>query len=121
MVRHFVEGLGGKRNCLTNMRKASINTVMKDERTDRRNITCPLSLWDDFTEACRVAGIPRSRFLQAAMKSFVNMNKKPFTEVAEEIMNDLLEHDKDIQEAKRLMDIGRKTEAEKKKKKRVAK
>lgn len=93
-------------------------TDMKSERTDRRNISCPLELWNDFTEACKIAGVARSRFLQAAMKSFVNMNKKPFAQIAEEIMNDLVENDKDIQEAKRLMEVGRQAEADKRKKKR---
>ena len=100
------------------MKMGCIHTDMKSDRTDRRNISCPLELWNDFTEACKIVGVGRSTFLQAAMKSFVNMNKKPFAEVAEEIMNDLVKNDKDIQEAKRFMEIGRQAEADKRKRKR---
>jgi hypothetical protein len=87
----------------------------------KHTITVEVELWAKFDKICKEIGINKSGYFAAAIKSLVAMQETRFGEVYENLIGELVDKDKDIQELKRLAEIGRKAEKEKHKPEKMSK
>ena len=87
----------------------------------RHTITVEVELWAKFDKICKEIGINKSGYFAAAIKSLVAMKETRFGEVYENLIGELVDKDKDIQELKRLAEVGRKAEKEKHKPEKMRK
>lgn len=73
---------------------------------DRATISVKKELWKDFSNACKLAGVGKSFYLQLCMKAFVDMDNKPITEIMEESMISLIKNDSDlVKDLKKIVDV----------------
>ncbi len=87
----------------------------------RHTITIEAGLWAKFDKICKEIGINKSGYFAAAVKSLVAMQESRIGEVYENLIGELVDKDKEIQEIKRLAEIGRKVEKEKQRREKVRK
>lgn len=70
---------------------------MKEGRIQARvNICVNSELWAEFQKKCKDICVSRSEYLRMCMQAFIDIDKKPITEILEKTMIEALGKDKDF-------------------------